>query len=811
MPFLPSGKPCWLLLLIVFPAILVSAQNTGRLFGYVKDSRTQQAIPGVSILLEGTTLGITTDERGYYSLTGVPPKSYNIRASYLGYKTLTKFDVVVTTGNAVALDFDLEESASELGEVIIQASPFIKTLETPNSIQSLGQQEIKSYPGGNNDVAKVVQSLPGVSGSVGFRNDIIIRGGAPNENVYYLDAVEVPIINHFATQGAAGGPAGILNVSFIKDVTLASGGFAARYDNPLSGVLQFQQRTGNPENRQFNFRLSATEVAGTLEGPLGKKNGNTTFIASVRRSYLQLLFKLIGLPFLPSYWDYQYKVTHKIDDKNELNLVGVGSIDRLTLDPPTGREDGETLPEFYSRLAILDGIPTNNQWTSTAGINWKRLIKNGYFNLTASGNLFTNKAEKYENDDPNQPARFLYNSSENEGKLRFDLTRTYGTWTLSYGANLQYSAYTNSTFNRIRNQTLDAQGNVLEPGFTVDYQTRFSFWRMGAFGQLSKSLLNDKLKASAGIRTDGNTFMDKGLDFTRTLSPRLALSYSLTNSFNLNASVGRYYKIPPYTILGFRDPGTNELVNRRTKYIRSDHYVAGVEYLPTQATRITVEGFYKKYNNYPVSALNGISLANFGGDFQILGNEAVTSNGKSRAYGLEFLVQQKLTNNLYGILAYTWYKSQFTGADGSTYIPSAWDNRNLISFTGGYKFPRNWELGVRFRYLGGRPYTPIDSAATLRDYEVAGGIVLDYSQLNTQRLRAFNSLDARLDKKWNFKGWFLDVFLEIQNVYNSSNPDIPSYTLIRNEDGSIQKPNQLIGLAPDNSTILPTIGLIIEL
>uniref|UniRef100_UPI004048D696 TonB-dependent receptor plug domain-containing protein n=1 Tax=Roseivirga sp. TaxID=1964215 RepID=UPI004048D696 len=238
----------------------------------------------------------------------------------------------------------------------------------------LSREEIATYPGGNNDIAKVVQSLPGVSGSVGFRNDVIIRGGAPSENVYYLDGVEIPNINHFATQGSAGGPVGLLNVSFIEDVTLSTSAFAARYDNALSGVLQFNQRNGNSRNRNLNFRLGASEAALTFEGPLTLPKENeqakTTFIVSARRSYLQFLFKLIGLPFLPDYWDYQYKINHKIDDKNEINLIGIGSIDDFKVNTP------DDITE--EQQATLDQIAIIKQWTSTVGISWKHKLESGF-------------------------------------------------------------------------------------------------------------------------------------------------------------------------------------------------------------------------------------------------------------------------------------------------------------------------------------------------------------------------------------------------------------------------------------------------
>jgi hypothetical protein len=312
------------------------AQNTGTILGSVKDKRTQEVLIGVTVQVEGTNQGTTTDTEGKFKLS-LPVGSYNLKATFVGYKATSKFNVVLTSGNAQQINFELEEDAVQLAEtkVIFNRSISVASVETPNSIQKLTTEEIKNNPGGNFDISRVIQVLPGVGGTAGsvggFRNDLIIRGGGPNENVFYLDGIEIPVINHFATQGSSGGPTGILNVSFIEDATLSSSSFNARYDNALSSVLQFRQREGNPERVQGNIRVSSTEVAGTLEGPISAK---TTFLASVRRSYLQFLFKAIDLPIRPNYWDFQYKVTHKINKKTTLTAIGVGAIDEFTFAVP---------------------------------------------------------------------------------------------------------------------------------------------------------------------------------------------------------------------------------------------------------------------------------------------------------------------------------------------------------------------------------------------------------------------------------------------------------------------------------------------
>lgn len=781
-------------LFLFFSFLIVTSsfafQNTGTLSGYVKDAKTGETIPGATVQVVELETGTITDAQGFFRLENLPTQTFSIQVSFVGYETQTRFNVVIRSGGNPDLNFELKELATELGEVVIVANPFQKIEETPLSIQKLSREEIATYPGGNNDIAKVVQSLPGVSGSIGgFRNDIIIRGGAPNENVYYLDGIEIPNINHFATQGSAGGPVGLLNVSFFEGVTLSTSAFAAQYDNPLSGVLQFDQRNGNNRNFKTNFRLSSSESALTFEGPLFKgenEASNTSFIASVRRSYLQFLFQAIDLPFLPDYWDYQYKLTHKIDEYNEIIVTGIGSVDDFRINVP---EDYD--PE---QQATLDQVPIIQQQTNTVGISWKRRNKygKGFSQLTLSTNRLENDFRKFE-DNENQSGLYLQNNStEAETKLRFNRTRFKGNWTLVSTGSFQQVLYNNNSIDLVNNNS---------------FENQITFSKYGASFQASSTSSDERLKYSLGFRVDGNTFTNNGNDIWKTFSPRLSASYALDESqkWSLNASLGRYYKIPPYTILGYTQGGA--LVNKDAKYIRSDHAVLGFEYLLNESSRFTLEGFFKKYSNYPVSLTDGVSLANLGGDFSVLGNEAISSTGEGRTYGMEFLYQKKFTNNFYAILAYTWYNSEFTGLDG-VYRPSAWDSQHLLTFTGGYKFGNNWEISARTRYLGRTPYAPVDEQATLDNYPA---IIRDYDQLGSVRLSAFNQTDIRIDKKWNFSKWTLNLFLELQNAFGQNIPNEPDYGLDRDDQGNINTPRQLVQIADiDNSGVLPSLGIVID-
>ncbi|MCS7073391.1 MAG: TonB-dependent receptor [Bacteroidia bacterium] len=770
----------WLIILLSISVF--GFGQTGTLQGKVFDATTNEPLIGATISIEELSLGTVSDEEGKYLLKDIPQKTYVIKASYVGYKIYYQFEVRIESG-INQLDFALEPQTKEQETVEIVASPFQKTEENLVSIKTVGIEQIRSNPGGNNDISRVLQSLPGVSGSFGFRNDLIIRGGAPNENVYYLDGIEVPNINHFSTQGAAGGPVGILNANFISKVNFQSSAFNAKYDNALSSVLDFEMISGNSERFQTFITVGASEAGITFDTPIGKK---LSLLTSVRRSYLQFLFKAIDLPFLPDYWDFQTKLEWKLNPSTTISYINIGSIDRFQLNSPAN-----TSPE---RLYLLDRLPIFNQNTLTNGVVLKKIQKNGFFTIALSRNSLWNRIYKYEDNDPIKGYLQDYVSTENENKLRLNVVNRSGSWRITYGGVIQFVQYTNTSFLK------------LAIGQTVDYQTTLNFFRYGVYGSISRKFLNDKLTANFGIRTDLNSFTTTGNNPLETISPRLGINYQILPKWAINASVGRYAKLPPYTILGFQNNGNYS--NQNVKYILCDHYVAGFEFLPSTSWIVTIEGFYKWYQNYPVSVKDGISLANLGGNYDVLGNEDVSSTGKGRTYGLEVFTQKKLTKQLYGLIAYTLYWSQFSGETGK-FIRSAWDNRHLISLTGGYQFgkKRNWEIAAKWRFLGNSPYTPYDIQRSIDNYFINGNGYPDYSRFNEEEIGSFSQIDFRLDKKWYFKKWNLNLFLDVQNLLGTKNPGIPAFALRRTPDNSgFVSPPEAVLIQTEQSSRIPTIG-----
>jgi hypothetical protein len=787
-------------LFVLFFLTNTFAQN-GSIKGVVKDAISNEPLSFALISIQSTTIGVKTGIDGDFELKDLKPGLYNIEASYVGYKKKVIFEIAVDNSKPSFIEINMEKNEREVKEVTIKGRKD-KTEESPLSLRTIGVNEIQRNPGGNRDISKVIQSLPGAGSSVGFRNDIIIRGGGPAENRFYLDGIEIPNINHFATQGANGGPVGILNVDFIQDVGYYSGSFPANRGNTLSSVFDFKMKNPRSDGWHGAFTLGSSDVGLRAEGPVSDKSG---LMISIRRSYLQFLFKAIGLPFLPTYNDIQLKYKHNIDKKNEITYIMLGAYDVSKLN--TAQD--ETEDQRY----LLGILPEQKQWNYTNGIIYKHYKPNSYQTIVLSRNMLDNTSIKYTDNDQFKPLRLNYNSQEIENKLRLENTLRKKDWKITYGTGIEYVKYNNTTYN-----LLSLPNSVVD---TLNFDASISFLKYGLFGQVSKPFFNNKLTVSAGLRMDGNTYSSTMNNPFKQISPRVSASYAVTDRLNVNFNTGVYYQTPAYTILGFKD-SSNTYINKlnQLSYIQCAHIVGGIEYSTSSNSRFTVEGFYKKYDNYPQSVNRGLSLANEGGDFGVVGNEAVRSISQGRAYGIEFFAQQKLYKGFYGLMSVTLFRSEFINANSTQYVPSSWDQRFIVNLTAGKKLKRNWEVGAKFRLSGGRPYTPYDTvlSSIVPVWDVTQQGLFDYSRVNADRLPINHQLDIRVDKKYFFKRWNLNLYFDVQNAYGFSAAQQDILTVQRDANGMpLLNPNstnpqryQLKYLQNSAGTVLPTLGIIIE-
>jgi len=789
--------------------VTISFAQNGSIKGRVFDPINNEGVPFANVVIQGTATGAVTDFDGNYAIENLEPGLYNVEASSVGYETKVEYEIQTFNNKPAFVNIELSPASELLEAVEIVASPFSKREEAPVSMRTIGVSEIERNPGGNRDISRVIQSLPGVASPPSFRNDIIIRGGAPNENKFYLDGVEVPNINHFATQGSSGGPVGLINVNFIKEVDFYSAAFPANRGNATSSIFDFTLKDGNPEKIKANITVGSSDYGLTLDGPIGEK---TTYIFSIRRSYLQLLFSALKLPFLPIYNDAQFKVKTKINAKNEISLIGLGALDQFEIN--TGVNDGVDDPVTLERNQfILGNLVSNDQWNYTIGAAYKHFSENSFQQVVVSRNHLDNRAVKYFNNDESIEANKIldYRSQEIENKIRLEHTWRGEGWKWNVGVGYENALFTNRTYNRF----VTASGEQL----VADFRSELNLNKYSVFTQISKGFIADRLKFSLGVRTDVAGYNDAMENPIDQLSPRLSASYLFAPKWSLNASVGRFFQLPPYTILGYRD-NANNLVNKQNgiTYIQADHAVLGLEYLPFTNTKISLEGFYKVYDNYPFLTRDNVSLANLGSDFGVIGNGPAVPLSGGRAYGLEFLIQQKLTKGFYGILAATLVKSEFEDKNGDL-RPSAWDNGQIVTLTAGKKFKGDWEVGARFRYLGASPYTPYDAALSSdrETWDLRGVALPDYDRLNEERTGAVHQLDMRVDKRWFFAKWSLDLYLDIQNVYNFQAPLAPSLTVVRDDNGdplvdpTDRRRYSTKEIQNFSGTILPSIGIIIEL
>ncbi|SDB81360.1 TonB-dependent receptor [Williamwhitmania taraxaci] len=789
-----------LLLLVALSTITALGQNSGIIKGRVYNLKNNEPIPFVNIVIWGTNIGTVSDFEGEFIFTGLQPGFAEVSASSIGFKPYVSPELRVTNAATTNLDIGMEETSIAIQEVTVRGSAFRKSEESPVSLQRIGISEIEKAPGANRDISKVIQSFPGVSSSASFRNDVIVRGGGPNENRFYLDGVEIPTINHFSTQGSSGGPVGIINVDFVREVNFYSGAFPANKGNALSSILDFRLVDGNRDRLKVKGILGASDLGITLDGPISER---TTFIVSARRSYLQFLFNIIGLPFLPTYNDLQFKVKTRIDSKNEIVFLGLGALDQFKLN--TGIKNPTEDQQF-----LLKTLPINEQWNYTVGVVYKHYRANGTDTWVVSRSFLNNTAYKYNNNDNNSYKILDYSSTEAENKLRYEYDRqTLSGIKINAGALGEYVDYSNQTYRLI------ASGN----GSGVDdYNRTLTYLKWGLFGQVTKSVWDDKLSLSLGLRSDANSYSTEMNNLLRQISPRFSASYSLTDNWVLNFNTGRYYMQPSNTSLGFADQN-GTLVNKANglKYIASNHLVAGVEYNPNDASKITAEAFYKTYSNYPFSLSDSVAISSKGADFGTFGDEALRSIGKGRSYGLELLYRTKNLMGINAIIAYTLVWSEVHKTDKNLestggYNPTAWDNRNLITLTATREFRKGWEVGVRWRYLGGAPYTPYDleRSALVDVWDTQNRPYLNYGKFNTLRYKAFHQLDVRIDKSYFFKKWSLNCYLDIQNLYNFKSEQQSNY-LSAGVNASDPTRYNLKEIPSDGSgTVLPTIGIIVE-
>lgn len=706
---------------------LVDTDFSGSLNGIVFDKETQFPLAGCIIELSGSELYGETDENGRFRISAIPVGSYTVTYLMPGYVQLKKVDIIIKSERNTFVRAELTIQFGE--EITVNGGYFEKDEDQVVSTTSFSGEEVRRSPGSAGDVSRIMSVLPSVAKVNDNVNSLIVRGGSPYENGFYIDNIPVPNINHYPSQGSSGGPIGLVNVDLIADVTFYAGGFNAQYGDKLSSIMDITLRDGNRDKTEFQLDMNMAGFGILGEGPLGKNSGS--WIVSVRRSYLDLLVDSIGLGVAPRYSDYQIRLSSDLTPSNTISLLGVAGIDAINFDQESSEENGNN---YFGGTDIVIGA---------LGLNWKKLWSDkGYSNTSISYNA-AGYDEKY---SETVGGRFIAQNDLLEETIHF---RNSNHFRLSVKSALRFGfeyQYLESDYNNYFADYTDTSGNFI-PEQRVERKL---------YGNKSGVYVNFHWEPLASIEA----IMGARYDYYSTsgnshISPRLSLTYDLTDRLSCSLSSGVFYQSYALVILASQE----ELAD--VEEPKAIHYVLGAEYMVTEQTRLTLEIYEKSYENFPLDP-NQPELFPADSGSSALGT--LTADGEAYSRGIELMIQKKLVENFYGIVSASFFRTEYRDYSG-TWRPRIYDNRFLFNIEGGYRLNDQWEFSMKWVYAGGRPDTPLDLEASRAN----NTLIYDFAQTNEDRFPAYHTLNLRADRRYNYRHWNLIFFLDIWNVYNRKN------------------------------------------
>lgn len=794
----------------VFPYLTVAffislsswAQNLGTLQGVALDALNLSPLDNwtVEVIQGAFTRQKTVDTEGKFVFESLPTGLYNVRALSPSGQIQTLHEVKIRSTKPEFVNL-LVERVTSLEEVAVRADAFHRTPETPLSIKNINRSEMMRMPGAVLDLSKVIQNFPGVLPKPSFGYAIAMRGGAPNENRYLLDGISLPTVNHFSIQGASGGAVSLINLDHIQGMDLVTGGFPADVDDALSGVLQLEGRNARADRWGVRATQGGTDYGVTLEGPVGDK---TLITMSGRNSFSQHYFKLFNIPVLPTYQDAQLRLHHKIGPRKDLTIIGVGGWDDYKL-----YIDGRGSDALLYNVGY---IPEGTQQTEVLGARYRSFTDNGRWEYVLSRDHVGNQAEKFINNTGLDGDKQLEYSST-ETNTRFNVVHHVVSkdWQWKYGLNLVFRDYGLDMWNVRYNNDIAVQRID-----TLDYLAQQDFISAGAFIHLTRHYLERRLSTSVGVRMDIHTLNLTTINPLTQLSPRMSVQYHLNDAWAVQGNLGSYTQLPPaITILA----NTANNWSRYSYAGRVSQAATGIEFQNGQTYRFSLEGYYKDYISMPYFWNDQMAFTQAIGSYVAVGDQVSSSRAQGRAYGFELFLQQKLKGTYWWTMSYNFGYSETRLNASREWEPTVWDNRHNINLVLGKVWGKGWQIGAKYRWATGTPYTPFDTelSAQIANWDVLQRGIFDVDQIMGERLKAYSVIDVRLDKTYNKKNYSLTWFLDLQNFTSSDIPLMPYLTVERDDTGIPVIDPMDAGkysmklIQSDTGRLLPTIGLILEI
>lgn len=709
--------------------------------GRIMEKTSGRLISCAFILLKDPRRSTLSDEKGEFNLMDVPPGPYTIKFTAPGFKPALISGVILEGLANSPLLIYLEENIPLLHERIeVLRSYFHVNESNPVSLFSVSSEEVQRAPGSLGCISRMLRTIPGVTALSDTGSELIIRGGNPLENGFYIDNIEVPNINHLPTAGSNGGTYSALNPGLIRNVEVYSGGFSSIYGGHLSSVTEITFREGSREKFGGQANISNMMAGAMLEGPLNKGRGSA--ILSFRKSWLDWLQDMgIELDYVPETFDSQVKLTYDLAPGHKLNALyffGNGSFDNHVFD------ERELDSSRYSQ--------------HTLGLNWTANWDESFFSNTSVSfsSIKRNSGEVTGMHNGGSKQWDIHNSATYLSIRNSNYLMTGKNHKLEFGFQLKLEA---ARSGYLLYNYRDASGNVI-PRFARD--TQYSRTHTGLFFSFTGTLFR-RLTATIGLRSDYT--MPGG---RLHLSPRLLMNWKLADGFSLNAGFGRFYQPHSLNYLAY----SPEVVGLDD--MKASHYIIGLDYFPGPGTKISLEAYNKQYTNLPVNpefpcALYSDWLMDPAVD-EIYGPNAyftrtpLVASGSAYSRGVELFVQNKFFHRFYGMFSATYFRSRYKDLNGVT-RNRRYDNCYAVNLSAVYKPWKTWEFSARLTFMGGAPYTPID----FKGSEQVSAWTLDHSRYLRYRYPSYSTFNLRINKLFRFKQSSLLLYLEILNMFNREN------------------------------------------
>lgn len=736
-------------LLSLFTLSLTAQDLKQTIKGKIVDSFSQEPIPGAAILIlnRNPTLGTTSDIHGKFILENVPIGRYDLKISHIGYESIIKPELIITSAKEVVLEISLIESSYSLDEVIIK--PRISKEKPTNkmafvSARMFSVEETNRYAGGFDDPARLASSFPGVASSIG-NNAIIIRGNSPRFLQWKIEGIEIPNPNHFADLGTfGGGGLTALSSNLLANSDFFTGAFPAEYNNALSGVFDIKMRTGNNENYEHSFEIGAIGIDFTSEGPISKKN-NSSYLVNYRYSTLGLVSSLLPEDAQgTNYQDVSFKLNFPTQKAGIFSLWGIGLVDKSGSDPETEIENQEYYQDLEKQRA--------KQYMGAFGINHKYWFKNSsYLNTTLAISKRGLKLSTDRLDDSSelQPENYINNRNYNITFKTILNKKISSKHTNKTGLTVRFLGY-NLLLKEKENNTNSLNVLAVENGFSS---------LISAYSNSSFSL--KKWKLNIGINSQLFT-----LNNSTTIEPRLATSYQLNKNSKLSFGYGLHSRIEPLNIYFANTVNSASLkANKELGFSKAHHFVFAYDWSISKKLHLKIEPYYQHLYNIPIIKNSTTSLLNLQNDWFI--NDAFENSGKGKNYGLDLTLEQYINDGFYFLFSGSIFNSKYK-TDSNKWHNTRFNKNYLFNALAGKEFrvgknkTNLLSANIRFSFQGGDRISIIDNESSINQKDVI------YNETNpfTEQVESGFITHITINYEWYKKKTTKKLSLKILNATN---------------------------------------------